>query len=140
MKNKIKKYLLIWWPIAFAIVLFCLFIPLADSIYFNGELKSVVATIMFTMFGFSITSLTIIVGFMKESRNIFSAIKKGYFITIVSLIIWAFLISVLSLFATLFDFPCFVFISISSSGMFVILYFVYVIIQLLRFLIKANKE
>lgn len=138
--KKIKTIMLIWWPIIVAIALFCSFIPFANIISFDGNLKSIVTTIMFTMFGFSITSLTIIVGFMKESRNILSAIQKGYFITIASLIIWIFFISVFSLFATLLDLPCFLFVSVSASGMFVIFYFVYVIIQLMRFLIRSNQK
>ena len=135
-KNNFRTIVLIWWPLLAAIALFCAFIPLADNIDIDNGIRGTIVAIMFTMFGFSITSLTIIMGFIKESKKVLSAIKKGYFITITSLISWMLIISIFILFAAIFKLPSFLFISVSSSGMFVISYFVYIIIQLLRFSIK----
>lgn len=139
MNNRtIKYYLMVFWPLLISVIMFCAFIPFLNRIQLTSDIKTLVVSLMFTMLGFSITAVTIIAGFMKDSKQILFAFKKGYFITLVSIVLFMFIASMISLFACLFDWPSFIYISVSASVMFSNLYLIYIIFQLIRFLIKSR--
>lgn len=138
--NKFKKYALIFLPIVVAITIFFLAFVIPASFVLDLSIKTTIITIMFSLLGFSITALTIIAGFMKDSLKVLNAIKKGYVYTIVSLIVWMLIACILSLVALFVNWPSFIFVSTSASGLFVVAYFIYFILTIVIFLVRSNSH
>ena len=138
--NKIRKYLLILWPFIFSVTVFVVFLFVRYDYLFGTDVKATIVSLMFTLLGFSITSLTIIAGFMKDSIKVLLAMGKGYFITVILLIFWMLIISTITLLSSIYNWPSFIYVATSLSGVVVVSYFIYVVIQIIRFVIRTEKS
>ena len=136
---KVKKIFLVIWPLLVALLLFFSMFAIPTTFMLEQSLKETIISIMFSLFGFSITSLTIIAGFMKDSLKVLNAIKKGYIYTVVFLIAFMMVDCVISLVATFLNWPSFIYVSICASGIFVIGYFIYVVLTIVVYLVRTSK-
>ncbi len=136
--NKLKSSIVMLLSPVIALAIFFALFAIPSTFVLDISIKTTIVSIMFTLLGFSITGLTIIIGFMKDSLKVMFTIKKGYIYTIVILIAWMLIICALSLAGLLFNWPSYIFVSISASGTFVVGYFIYFILTIAIFLVRSG--
>ena len=105
--NKIFKLFIQFLPVLLTIVIFLIFLLLFRNVEIRKEDQSVLTTISFTLFGFALTSFSIIINLTSNNQIIKNVISKGHFLPIVLSLSFMGFVSVLSLIFYLCKLPSF---------------------------------
>ena len=124
---KIRNFFIFYSHILISVAIFVVLIFTCKEIVLPDSAPATIVSIIFTLFGFSITSLTIVVGFMKDSPLIKKIMGKGHFCSIVSAIVLLFIYACVGLSCVFVKNLDYLLIAISGGSLVLVGYLIYFI-------------
>lgn len=125
-----RKHFILFGHIYVSVIIFAVLSIFIKSLTVSETVLTAIATLIFTMFGFSFTSFSIILGFMDRSEKIKKVISKGYYLSVVVSLVVLFLFAIFAVLALIFDLDSKFIFAVFIASTILIGYYIYFIIVL----------
>lgn len=123
----LRKFLILYGVSIISIVLVVSFSIVFWNINFDTNVATTLVTIVFSLFGFSLTSFSIILSFTNKSGRVLSIFNKGYNKAVVVDLILLFIYSNISLFLFIFNFRIGLLVALFLGSIILVGYYIYFI-------------
>lgn len=125
-----RKLLILFGDVLISVAVCLTMIFCFQSIKISEQTASTLSSVIFTLFGFSITSFSIIIGFMDKSEKINKIINKGYHFSIIVSLALMFIYSIVTVLVLVFNWENSILLGCFCGGIILIGYYIYFITAL----------